>query len=271
MTLGVIRIREQPFGLWFSLKWNLRRYEMSYSDRILIVDAEEEFLNTTARFLEKKGYHCECSSDPAAGEENLSRGDFDLLIAGISTAGDYDLEFIRGIPRISEGLPVIIVTDYPSLSTVIQSIKLPVLAYLVRPIDNDELLEHVRDGVNYHKQFQNVFDTRQRLKDLSRDLENIERLMAKGHNIALHMSLENFVAISIRNMVCSLKNLKWLIDAKYKEYGDTEICEIFNCPRQKELIESIIDAINVLDKTRSSFKSKELGQLRKKLLSIAAK
>jgi hypothetical protein len=43
------------------------------------------------------------------------------------------------------------------------------------------------------------------------------------------------------------------------------VCQLLNCPRHAELLEMIRDAIMVLEKTKHSFRSKELAALRFRL------
>jgi len=115
--------------------------------RILIADDEESFLYSTADILRREGYECSCASDARAAMEMLKEESYDLLIADIKMQGNSDLEFIKNLPQIAEGLPVILVTGYPSLNSAIESIQLPVVAYLVKPFELNDLLVRVKDAV----------------------------------------------------------------------------------------------------------------------------
>jgi hypothetical protein len=50
--------------------------------------------------------------------------------------------------------------------------------------------------------------------------------------------------------------------------NDRSPCHLFDCPRIKTLTDSVKDAIQVLEKTKGSFKSRELGDLRNRLEAI---
>lgn len=99
--------------------------------RILITDDEETFLHSTAALLQQEGYECTCAIDIKTALEHLNASHYDLFIADIKMPGNPDLEFIRTIPQVAEGLPVILVTGYPSLRSAIDSLELPVSAYLL--------------------------------------------------------------------------------------------------------------------------------------------
>jgi len=51
---------------------------------------------------------------------------------------------LRACRRAGDSIPVVIVTGYPSLATAIKAVDLRVGAYLVKPVDFEDLLERVR-------------------------------------------------------------------------------------------------------------------------------
>jgi len=143
--------------------------------RILIADDEESFLYSTADILRREGYDCSCASDARAATEMLRKESYDLLIADIKMQGNADLEFIKALPQIAEGMPVILVTGYPSLNSAIESIQLPVVAYLVKPFELNELLERVKDVITG----KGLFKTRRlekALRKIANDLEEVGAL-----------------------------------------------------------------------------------------------
>src|SRR5574341_1431460 len=120
---------------------------MSELGRILFADDEETFLRASCDLLRREGYACDGVPDASAAAQKLRVEKYDLLIADIKMPGNAELEFIQEVPKITDGLPVILVTGYPSTYTAIKSIQLPVMAYLPKPVDFGELLNQVRKGV----------------------------------------------------------------------------------------------------------------------------
>jgi hypothetical protein len=47
-------------------------------------------------------------------------------------------------------------------------------------------------------------------------------------------------------------------------------CPVMGCPRQQTLTRAIRDTISTLEKTRSAFKSRQLGDLRQRLETVLA-
>ncbi|MCK5381428.1 MAG: response regulator, partial [Candidatus Latescibacteria bacterium] len=144
---------------------------MAELGRILIVDDDETFLFSTADLLRREGYTCDCAPDAAAAAERLRAEDYDLLIADIKMPDNKELVFIRDVPRIAEGMPIILVTGYPSLYSAIQSIQLPVVAYMIKPIDFDELLERVQRSIEIFRGFVKNKQTERSLQEAHDELE----------------------------------------------------------------------------------------------------
>ncbi len=69
----------------------------------------------------------------------------DLLIADTMMPGNLKLEFIEELPRVADGMPVILITAYPSMVSAIHSIESPVIAAcMLKPFDFGDLCAQVR-------------------------------------------------------------------------------------------------------------------------------
>src|SRR5260221_6063904 len=148
--------------------------------RILIADDEEVFRETTAAFLRKKGYECLCAPDAATALRILTDASCDLLISDLEMPGNYNLEFIRELPRLSAGLPVILLTGHRTVQSAAESVRLPVVAYLVKPPKPEELEALVQQSIERYRAYRAVHANRQRLQDWSRHLAQIEELLCQS-------------------------------------------------------------------------------------------
>ncbi|MCH6545058.1 MAG: response regulator transcription factor [Deltaproteobacteria bacterium] len=165
--------------------------------RILIADDEESFLYSTADILRREGYDCSCASDARAATEMLRKDSYDLLIADIKMQGNSDLEFIKALPQIAEGMPVILVTGYPSLNSAIESVQLPVVAYLVKPFELNELLVRVKDVITG----KGLFKTRRlekALQKMANDLEEVGALTGANTSTTRLYTLNGLHALTQR-------------------------------------------------------------------------
>jgi two-component system response regulator HydG len=112
--------------------------------RILVADDEPLFLRTTAELLRKAGYECECAPNGDVALQALAREPFDLLLSDLNMPGNLKLELLREGRRQWPEIPLIIVTGAPSLPTAIESVRLGIADYLLKPVKYDDLLSSVR-------------------------------------------------------------------------------------------------------------------------------
>lgn len=61
-----------------------------------------------------------------------------------------------------------------------------------------------------------------------------------------------------------------LMRAVFDGRAQTGECAWSGCPHQRRLLHLLADAVQVLEETRRSFKSRQLEQLRKRFLSVIA-
>jgi hypothetical protein len=74
-----------------------------------------------------------------------------------------------------------------------------------------------------------------------------------------------FLSLTLRNVMGSLTNLDQLGRALSGRSVEEHPCQLMNCPRGAQLLESVRETIAVLEDTKSAFKSKTLGDLRHRL------
>lgn len=112
--------------------------------RILIADDEPLFLRTTAQLLSKAGYECVVAADGTTALEELMRGPFDLLLSDLNMPGNLKLELLHEGRAKWPSMPLIVVTGAPSLPTAIESVRLGIADYLLKPVKYEDLLSSIR-------------------------------------------------------------------------------------------------------------------------------
>ncbi len=164
-----------------------------------LADDEESFLYSTADILRREGYDCSCAPEARIATEMLRKNSYGLLIADIKMQGNADLEFIKALPKIAEGMPVILVTGYPSLNSAIESIQLPVVAYLVKPFELNELLERVKNVITG----KGLFKTRRlekALQKIANDLKEVGLLVGPNDSSTSQNTLSGLHARTQREL-----------------------------------------------------------------------
>jgi DNA-binding NarL/FixJ family response regulator len=214
---------------------------MSELGRILIADDEETFLYSTAALLRREGYECACAPDAATAAAMLRENIYDLLIADIKMPGNPNLELIHELPHIAEGLPVILVTGYPSLQSAIQSIQLSVVAYLIKPPDFGELRAAVQSAIERSRAYRAIRNTQQRLQDWYGDLESLAQLMRTRSGDA-SVRVNAFTTLTLRNLGSCLADLRHLRQVSAMHSAEPDGRPPHNSPQQAALTTDLPDS-----------------------------
>ncbi len=234
--------------------------------RILFVDDEETFLYSTADLLRREGYACDCVTHVSETPPLLQQHAYDLVIADIRMPGNDDLEFVQTLSRLREGLSIILVTAHPSVASAIQSVELPVVAYLIKPFNFHDLVVRVRAAAQLAGVGRLVRDELSRLRAYEQDLSGVAASMRNMPRVAQGQSLQAFVGLACRNIVGTLSSLQGLIADSDEPSIDT--VPPFPAAMPSDLRAVLYETVVTLERSKNAFRSKELGELRKRLEAL---
>ena len=219
--------------------------------RILVADDEVLVGNVLTKLLQASGYECEWVPDAAETIQALSRSRFDLLIADVNMPGNRHLELIKQLPSVAPGLPVILLTGDPSVESAASAVRLHAKAYLPKPPDLAELKSLVHESIANHRVHDAVRRKWDQFQSLSLELNR-------------HLAVPRSVGVDPDD----LQELEIL----FKALSDVVVTGRLNTApdavqveQHLQLVNAVQETISVLEKTKRSFKSKQLGQLRERL------
>jgi DNA-binding response OmpR family regulator len=229
--------------------------------RILIADDEPTFLASTAELLRREGFTVDAVEDAESALAAITAATYDLLITDLEMPGNADLDLVQQVAHISGGLPIIIITGFPSVRSAVASIELPVAAYLVKPVHFPELLKRVTSAVARFRSYQAMQHAEARLREYRQQVESQPVIATPdGHGV------DTFLTLTLRNVMGSLTDLEQLGRALAGQQGALpHACQLMNCPRGHQLQSAVEETIAVLEETKGSFKSKTLADLRQRL------
>ena len=237
---------------------------------ILMADDEDTFLMSTADLLRNAGYECDCVSDATSALRKLQDKSYDLLISDIKMPGNSELSFIKKVASLPGFFPVILVTGYPCINTAIDAVHLPVTSYLVKPFDFDELLERVNDAVKESQEYRKSLDLRNhKMKELENSLDELNDPQIQDFSHLKHSSMDVFFETNLLSIARSVVDInKGLAALSGEKSLVSDACYTMGCHKPQRLSNALKETIKVLEKTRHSFKSKELAELRRNLEKI---
>ena len=235
---------------------------------ILIADDEDTFRQSTAYLLEQRGFECDCASDGPEALGMFRQNHYDLLVADIHMPGNDDLGLIRRVQEETGGMPVILVTGYPCVETATRSVPLPVVAYLTKPVDFEHLCAEVEKVMEQSR-------TRQLAE---KTLETMEASAGEIRDVMEHLGGTTKLARSVR-LAGTLESTTMSLGACYQAVHRlhasltgaemaVDPCRALKCSRLEALESVVRESIATIEQTKNSFKSKELGTLRRRLKGV---
>jgi len=208
--------------------------------------------------------------DGAEAARLLRANPYDVFISDISMPGNPDLAVLqelrggRAPGAANAGIPVILMTGYPSAQTAISAINLSVLAYLVKPMEFQELLEQVRRGVAQRRIQQAVAGSARRIQDWAGEMG---QLASGFQNAPGSVPVQSLLGAMLGRMGETLLDMKHLVDLSQGQDPGAAVCSVQHCPRLESYHQILQEGIEVLERTKGAFKSRHLEDLRHRMES----
>ncbi len=243
---------------------------MSEAPRVLLADDEETFRRATARLFEQEGYQCDCAEDSAEAGRLLTK-EHDVLVSDIRMPGNMQFEFLREVRSRFPLLPIVLVTGYPSVQTAVESLRLSFTDYLLKPVEWPDLRRAVADAVKKTSLVRMTTSVQEEASRLVASLEQLQetlpRLGSGANERELAWSLDTFLAQSFSSMAVLSSRIRSVLTSQMQGGAEApmDVCRMMECPRLWGYREALESTVEVLAKTKNSFRYKELGLLRAKI------
>ena len=111
--------------------------------RVLLVDDEEEFVETLAQRLEVREFDVITALNGAEALEQLEREDADLVILDLQMPGEDGISVLRKIKELKPLVEVIMLSGHATVETAIEGMKLGAFDFLIKPTETEELVEKI--------------------------------------------------------------------------------------------------------------------------------
>ena len=113
--------------------------------RILVVDDDENIRNTMKTILEDEGYIVDLAASGSEAIQKTKKSAYNIALLDIRLP---DIEGVELLKLIKDAVPrtrKIMVTGYPSMQNAIAALNKNADAYLIKPIDIENLLNIVKE------------------------------------------------------------------------------------------------------------------------------
>ncbi|SDL58111.1 Response regulator receiver domain-containing protein [Maridesulfovibrio ferrireducens] len=113
--------------------------------KVLMVDDEERFRNTTAKILSRKGFETVLAESGEEALEKLGENP-DVVILDVKMSGMDGHETLARIKALKPDLPIIMLTGHGDLSGAMKAHKTGAFDFLAKPCDIDLLADKIHDA-----------------------------------------------------------------------------------------------------------------------------
>jgi len=120
--------------------------------RILIVDDEESIRTTISITLEHAGYVVDTAENGEEAVEKCETNFYNLALIDIRLPDMEGTELLTALKDTTPGMVKIILTGFPALENAVTAINKGVDAYLIKPVNTNELLRVIREALEKQKE-----------------------------------------------------------------------------------------------------------------------
>lgn len=111
--------------------------------QLLVVDDEPAIRQVLVSHLRKAGYAVEQAGDGETAMEKLSNGEVDIALCDIKLPGMSGIEVLRQARAAGIDTAFIMMTAFASVDTAIEAIKAGAADYMIKPLNNEELMHRL--------------------------------------------------------------------------------------------------------------------------------
>jgi len=120
--------------------------------RILLLDDEESLIKWLSYALQTNGYEVFATTEPKIALNQLKSEKFDCVISDIRMPQMDGFQFLKQVRSIYPLLPVIFITAYGSMDSVINALRDRASDYIMKPFGIDEILNRLKANLQKEKE-----------------------------------------------------------------------------------------------------------------------
>ncbi len=113
------------------------------SFRLLVVDDEEDFLETLVKRLNKRNIDATGVPSGEKALELINEIPFDVVVMDVKMPGLDGIETLRELKKVNPGIEVIILSGHASVDAAMDGMKWGAYEYLLKPCELEELIEKI--------------------------------------------------------------------------------------------------------------------------------
>jgi EAL domain-containing protein (putative c-di-GMP-specific phosphodiesterase class I) len=118
---------------------------------VLVVEDDAALARAMGRILTSAGFEVSIAHDGDEALQKLAVGTFEVILTDIELPKTSGVDLLRIIRAYDLDVPVILMTGSPRIETATEAVQLGALQYLVKPVQNELIVDAVRRASRLHK------------------------------------------------------------------------------------------------------------------------
>lgn len=120
---------------------------MSMKPNVLLIEDDASLASSLKKVLTSEGYEVDTASRGDKGLEQAKQSSYAVVITDLRMPGLNGLELVEHLHKAKPKQPILLMTAHGTTETAIEATKLGAYDYLLKPIEPDEFLDLVAEGV----------------------------------------------------------------------------------------------------------------------------
>ena len=114
------------------------------SEKVLLIDDEEEFLSTLSERMEIRGMDGKTASSADMAVSALDNNEYDAIVLDLQMPDMDGIEMLKAIKVRHPDMQVILLTGHATVEAGIQAMKLGAMDFMEKPADIESLTEKIK-------------------------------------------------------------------------------------------------------------------------------
>jgi putative two-component system response regulator len=150
---------------------------------LLVVDDEPLVRDLLSRWLRCDGYACAVAESASSAWQQIQDHSFDLVTLDITMPGGSGLDLLDRIKQTLPDTSVLMLSALGDAANAIRALTAGACGYLIKPVEREELLIQVRNGLERHRL---VLENREYTTRLEEKVREQTRAIRLAHEETIH-------------------------------------------------------------------------------------